>query len=284
MPKISSKTGLCCLIGDPVEHSVSPAMHNVAYNVAGLNYVYLTFQIKKQALKTAVEGLKAVSVRGINVTTPHKVSIIQLLDALDETAESIGAVNTIVNLNGCLKGYNTDGVGVLKALKPDRVNGKRVLVLGAGGAARAIVYSIAGLCSELTVLNRTPSRAKQLAEEVTAKRRKEVKWGSLRDAERFMENYEILINATSIGMHPNIEDSPIKAGWLRKGTTVFDAVYNPVETRLLKDAKAAGLKGIGGLEMLVQQGAESIRMWFNIKPEIDLMRKAALEALKTGAY
>ena len=282
MLDVDGRTGLCCLIGDPVEHSVSPAMHNAAYKAAGLNYVYLAFRIRENALRKVVEGFRALNVRGINVTTPHKVSVMPLLDELDEGAELMGAVNTIVNRKGKLKGYNTDGLGFLKALTPERIDDKRVVVLGAGGAARAIAYTAAGRCSELALLNRTPAKAKQLAEEIAEKTGKEMSWGSLKDADRFMEGCELLINATSVGMYPSVEDSPVEAGWLKRRMAVFDAVYNPVETRLLKDAKASGEEVISGLEMLVQQGAESIRLWFDVEPEVALMRKAALEALRVG--
>ncbi len=174
--KIDGETELCCLIGDPVEHSVSPAMHNAAYSEANLNYIYIAFKIGKNTLKTALEGLKALNVKGINVTIPHKVSVIPFLDELDEKAKMIGAVNTIVNQDGKLKGFNTDGVGALKALTIERVKGKNIVILGAGGAARAIAYTLARRCSKLVLLNRTSSKAKQLAEEISVKTRSKVWW------------------------------------------------------------------------------------------------------------
>lgn len=262
-----------------MEHSVSPAMHNSAYQALGLNYVYLAVKVRRNALKTAVEGLKALNVRGINVTTPHKVSILPMLDEVDEEARSIGAVNTVLNEEGILKGYNTDAAGALKAIGEEKIEGKNVVILGAGGAARAIAAAVAGRCSKLTILNRTKSKAKQLAEKISEKTGLETGWGSLGDAARWMNNCQLLINATSVGMHPHTETSPIQAKWLKKGMTVFDAVYNPPETKLLRDARARGAEAVSGLEMLVQQGADSIKIWFNLKPRVELMRKAAVKAL-----
>ncbi|MEM2901758.1 MAG: shikimate dehydrogenase [Candidatus Bathyarchaeia archaeon] len=277
--EIDGRTGLCCLIGDPVEHSVSPAMHNSAYQALGLNYVYLAVKVRRNTLKTAVEGLKALNVRGINVTTPHKVSIIPILDEVDEEAQSIGAVNTVLNEEGLLKGYNTDAAGALKAIGEEKIEGKNVVILGAGGAARAIATAVSGRCSKLTILNRTKSKAKRLAKKISEKTGLKTGWGSLGDAARWMNDCQVLINATPVGMHPYTEASPIQAKWLKKGMTVFDAVYNPSETKLLRNARARGAEAISGLEMLVQQAAGSIKIWFNLEPNVELMRRAAVKAL-----
>ena len=262
-----------------MEHSVSPAMHNSAYQAAGLNYVYLAVKVSKNSLKTAVEGLKALNVKGVNVTTPHKVSILPLLDEVDEEAQSIGAVNTVLNRDGLLKGYNTDAMGALKALGGEKIEGKNVVILGAGGAARAIATAVGGKCSKLTILNRTSSRARWLARRLSKESGLKTGWGSLEDVGRWMNGCQVLINATSVGMYPYMEATPIEAKWLKKDMTVFDVVYNPPETKLLREARARGAETVSGLEMLVQQGAESIKIWFNVEPKVELMRRAALKAL-----
>jgi len=284
---ISTQTRVCCLIGNPVAHSKSPAMHNAAFKELNLDYIYLPFRVKAESLDDAVKGLRALNIAGFNVTIPHKVAVMPLLDRLDPLAAKIGAVNMVLNENGVLKGFNTDGPGFLAALKNSGIepDGKKVVLLGAGGAARAIAFSLAESGAYLSILNRREEYdwAVNLATSIVIKCHKkdatalELNEKSLKNE---LKDADILVNATPLGMTPDIEDTPVASEFLRDGLTVFDIVYNPVETRLIREAKAAGLKTISGLEMLVMQGALSFEMWTGKKAPIALMEKQALKALK----
>jgi shikimate dehydrogenase len=282
---ISSSTTICGLAGDPVAHSVSPAMHNAAFNSMGLDYIYLPFRVKKEALAAAMGGLRALNIRGLNVTIPHKVAVIPLLDELEPLAKKIGAVNTIVNEKGHLKGYNTDAGGFLKALLERGVepDDKNIVILGAGGAARAISFSLADRVAELVILNRQLEMdwAIELAASVSRFSKKAVKALELNDKKlaSVLASADILINATSVGMSPNTGHSPVPARLLRPGLVVFDAVYNPITTRLLSEAKAAGAETINGIDMLVGQGVLAFELWTGTEAPIEIMKKAALEAL-----
>ncbi|MEM3752932.1 MAG: shikimate dehydrogenase, partial [Candidatus Bathyarchaeia archaeon] len=194
--KISGKTQLCALIGDPVEHSLSPYIHNAAFKHLKLDFVYVTFKVSKENVREALEGARALGIRGLNVTMPLKTAVIQHLDELDPNAEKIGAVNTILNNEGKLTGYNTDGLGALEALKANGQNpaGKNILVLGAGGAARAVAFALCKDAKDMTVLNRTPEKARILAEELSRIFEKKVKFGGLSEdaLKREVENTDIL--------------------------------------------------------------------------------------------
>jgi shikimate dehydrogenase len=283
---ISSKTKICGLIGDPVEHSVSPAMHNAAFSSLGLDYIYLPFRVARDNLTRAIDGLKALNIRGLNVTIPHKVAVIPLLDEMEPLAERIGAVNTIVNDKGCLKGYNTDAGGFLKALLERGVEpkGKKVIVLGAGGASRAISFTLAERGAEIVILNRRLEMdwAFKLAGSISQLSAKEVKALELNDENlsSVLEAADILVNATSVGMSPNSNESPLPARLLKPELVVFDAVYNPLKTRLLAEAEAAGAETISGIDMLVWQGALAFELWTGARAPIDIMKAKAIEALK----
>jgi shikimate dehydrogenase len=281
---ISGKTKICALIGDPVEHTMSPVMQNTAYKKLGLDYVYIPFRVKPKQLAQAVEGLRALNVRGFNVTIPHKVAIIPFLDGLDPLAEKIGAVNTVVNNDGELRGFNTDAEGFLRALlehgiKPE---GKKVIVLGAGGASRAITYILAEKGAHLTILNRQQELdwAENIAHLIREDHRQEVKVLELGHLTEALADADLLVNATSVGMSPAVEDSPVPAELLDKVPVVFDIVYNPIITRLLREAVAAGAKTIGGLDMLAWQGALAFEMWTGQTAPIDLMRGEAIKILE----
>jgi shikimate dehydrogenase len=281
---LSGKTKICALIGDPIEHTMSPAMHNAAFQKLGLDYIYLPFRVKPEQLLTAVTGLKALNVRGFNVTIPHKVAVISLLDSLDPLVKLICAANTVVNDNGKLKGYNTDAEGFLRALteysfKP---KGKNIIVLGAGGAARAISYILAQGDANLTILNRQQELdwAKDIARLIRNKFKKEVVVLELGQINKVLSGVDLLVNATSVGMAPKANDSPVPAGLLSKIPLVFDIVYNPIKTKLLKEAAAAGAKTISGVDMLVWQGALAFEKWTGRKAPIDLMRAEAISMLE----
>jgi shikimate dehydrogenase len=283
--KISGKTKICALIGDPVEHTMSPAMHNAAFRKLGLDYIYLPFRVSPEQLPQAVAGLKALNVRGFNVTIPHKVSVIPLLDGLDPLAERIGAVNTVVNDGGELRGYNTDASGFLRALlgRGVRPKDKNVVVLGAGGAARAISYVLAENDAHLTILNRKLELdwAEDIRELILEDFGREVRVLELfpRKLAAALEGADILVNATSLGMSPASGRSPVPARLLRRGLVVFDIVYNPMMTKLLKEARAAGARVIGGVDMLAWQGALAFEKWTGQAAPLALMRRQAVKML-----
>jgi len=283
---ISGQTRLCGLIGDPVEHSVSPVMHNAAFSKLGLDYLYLPFRVKSEDLGKAIDGMRALNVRGLNVTIPHKVAVMRFLDKLDPLAEKIGAVNTIVNDEGVLAGYNTDAAGFLQALLERGIEpaGKRVVVLGAGGASRAISFILADRGADLVILNRRLEWdwAEELAGRLSHFFSKKVEALELNreNLGRVLEKADILVNATSVGMSPNANETPLPADLLRPGLVVSDIVYNPIETRLLKEARAGGARTIGGIDMLVWQGAIAFEKWTSWKAPVELMKREAIKALK----
>jgi shikimate dehydrogenase len=284
---ITANTRVCALIGDPVGHTVSPAMHNAAFKKLGLDYLYIPFQVKPEELSKAVAGLRALGVRGFNVTIPHKVTVIPLLDALDPLAGKIGAVNTVVNEGGRLTGFNTDGAGFLRALTDKAImpRDKDVVVMGAGGASRAISYVLAGEGARLTILNRKLELdwAENIARLIHKELDQEVKTGELnsRNLSSALKNADILVNATSVGMSPDGNRSPVPTGLLERRLVVFDIVYNPVMTRLLEDARAAGARAIGGVEMLAWQGALAFEKWTGRPAPVGLMRQEAIRMLES---
>ncbi len=268
---INSETKLVAVIGNPVSHSMSPAMHNAAFRHLGLNYVYLAFKVEN--LKAAVQAMRELGFEGYSVTIPHKQNIIKYLDRIDPLAAKIGAVNTVVNSRGLLIGYNTDAIGAIESLKAKTsLTKKRIALLGAGGAARAVAFALLAEKAELKIFNRTFEKSKSLA--------KSVGCGYAGLDELFSFNPEIIINATSVGMHPNPKASPLDKAILKKGTIVFDMVYNPVETLLLKQARASGCETISGIEMLLAQGAKQFKLWTGKDAPFDVMRSAVLEGVK----
>ena len=282
---ISGKTRVCGVIGDPIEHTMSPVMHNAAFKELGLDYLYVPLRVKREELGKAVESVRALNIRGLNVTLPHKVAIISFLDELDPLARKIGAVNTIVNDDGVLTGYNTDATGFLQALLERGVDPKekKVVILGAGGASRAISFILAERGAHLVILNRLLELdwAEELAQRISQVFAKEFKALELneKNLEMVLEGADILINATSVGMSPDVDETPVPARLLKPALIVFDIVYNPIQTRLLKEAEAAGAQTIGGLDMLVWQGAIAFEKWTGQKAPLDLMKKETIKAL-----
>jgi len=282
---ISGKIRICGIIGDPIEHTMSPVMHNTAFEKMGVDYLYVPFRVKKEELGKAIEGMRALNIRGLNVTIPHKVAIIPFLDKLDHLAERIGAVNTIVNDDGVLTGYNTDATGFLQALLERGIEPaeKKMVILGAGGASRAISFTLAERGAHLVILNRLLELdwAEELAGQISHAFKKEVKALKL-DEENLLtvlEGADVLINATSVGMYPNIDETPVTANLLSPDLVVFDIVYNPVKTRLLTEAEAAGAKTISGLDMFVWQGALAFEKWTGLKAPLELMREEVIKVL-----
>jgi shikimate dehydrogenase len=282
--RISGHTKVCGVIGDPICHTLSPAMHNAAFKEAKLDYTYVGFRVTENELQDAMRGVRSLGIHGINVTMPHKSSVIKYLDGLDPTAQHIGATNTILNEKGKLKGFNTDGIGAMAALERKGVNlkGKKLLLLGAGGAARAVAFQAAPEAQELTILNRTVGKARELARILDREFGKSINVGSLSldRVKNELENTDVIVNATSVGMHPRCEEIPISFEWLTKNLCIMDFVYDPLETRLIKAAKAKGAKVINGLEVLVAQGAASFEIWTGVKAPLEVMSAALAKRVK----
>ncbi len=256
---IDARTELYGVIGNGVRESLSPVIHNGAFQRMGMNAVYLAFPVND--LRAAVAGIREFGMRGVSVTVPFKTEILPLLDALDSTAEKIKAVNTIANRHGRLIGYNTDWLGAVGALEETiTLRGRKILLLGAGGAARAIAFGLKERGSEVFIYNRSPEKAQALAEESECVSLPGLSWGRV--------EIEVIINASSAGMRPEESATPLPKELLRPGMTVMDIVYRPRRTRLLREAEGRGCRTVDGLEMLARQGAEQVRIWTGNKPEI----------------
>jgi len=285
--KPTAATVVCGIIGDPVEHSMSPAMQNAAFEAAGIDWVYVAFRVDRELLSAAVAGVRALGLRGLNVTVPHKVDIMSYLDSIDPVARRIGAVNTIVNGSGHLRGYNTDAAGFTHALATGGVNvaGRRVVVLGAGGGARAVVYSLADLGAVPVIVNRTPERAEALAADVTRDTGVDAAGSVLTPStlDELARSAVLIVNTTSVGMSPHVDASPCPPAVLRRDLAVCDIVYNPLRTALMRDAGAAGARTISGVEMLVGQGARAFELWTGLGAPVDVMRRVVLTELGHGA-
>jgi shikimate dehydrogenase len=272
---IDAETRICCLIGDPVEHSLSPLVHNAGYQALGINYAYVSFRVKD--IKRAVEGIRGPGIRGASVTTPHKTGVLKYLDRLDPTAGKIGAVNTIVNDGGALTGYNTDGDGAIKALEEaTALKGKRAILVGAGGAAAAIAFGLKAKGTKLFVLSRTENKARELAQKVGA--------GGYGNLKRLAEiaSADIMINATPVGMWPETDRSIIPKELLHNRLTVFDIVYNPRETRLIAEARERGCTTVYGYKMLLYQAAAQFQLFTGLKAPLEAMESALAQALEGG--
>jgi len=262
---------------------MSPLMHNAAFRKLGLDYIYVPFRVKKEDLKETVGSLRTLYVRGFNVTIPHKVAIIPFLDKLDSMAEKISAVNTVVNDGGVLIGYNTDATGFLKAMKEKGVEarGKNIIVLGAGGAARAISFILAQEGANLIIMNRTKDKAKEQAIKISQIFQREINALPLNreNLKKALEKANILVNTTSVGMSPNANETLVDSRLIKPSLVVFDIVYNPIKTRLLREAEKAGAQTISGVEMLVWQGALAFEKWTGLKAPVRLMWEEAVKAL-----
>jgi shikimate dehydrogenase len=281
---LTGRTALVGVIGWPVEHSVSPQMHNAALRVLGLDWCYVPFAVRPEALPQAVAGLCALGLRGLNATVPHKQALLGLMDALTPEARAIGAVNTVLMRQDGVLGHNTDAQGFLRALREAgcEPGDGTALVLGAGGVARAIVYALLSVGASVTLLNRTPARAEALAVEMSGYARAALEAGPL-DAptlRRAAKSARLVINATTLGMWPQVETSP----WpddvpMPAHAFCYDVVYNPRETLWLSRARAAGCAAADGLGMLVHQGAEALELWTGLAAPVPVMRAACEAAL-----
>lgn len=277
---MDSHTVLYGVIGDPVRHSRSPVMLNRAFRETGVNGVYAAFHVKPDGLRDAVAGIRALGFRGLNVTIPHKIEVMSCLDRIDESARAIGAVNTIVNEEGALTGYNTDGIGYVRSLKeeaePD-LSGKKIVVLGAGGASRGILWALNRERPAAVLLaNRTYEKARQLADGFgtdAGSRVAALRWEDLREA---CGEADIVVNTTSVGMSPNTEDTPVDPSWLKAGAVASDLVYNPLTTAFLRRAQENGCRIHGGLGMFVYQGAYAFEYWTGKPAPVSAMREEVL--------
>lgn len=268
----SSQTRLCCVFGHPVRHSLSPVMHNAAFSETGFNGVYLAFDVTD--LRSAAAGIRALDILGVSVTIPHKVSIMEYLDECTPLAMNIGAVNTVINRNGRLTGDNTDGAGAVSALAAQTaIAHRRVAVIGAGGAARAIAFTIRSHGGIVTVVNRSVRRGEALAGAVDAE--------FIPLAEFAGNGYDILVNTTSVGMTPDTDAMVTDPAQFEPEAVVMDIIYNPLETRWLREARKRGCTVVDGLAMFVHQGALQFELWTGRPAPKAVMRSAVLKSLLT---
>lgn len=279
---INAHTQFCGVIGNPVEHSLSPAIHNAAFLKLGLNFVYLAFRV--EAIGDAIKGLRALgNFRGASVTIPHKMTAVPFLDSVESTARRIGAINTIVAEGGILTGYNTDTTGALRALREGAValKGRQVVMIGSGGAARAIAFALGSETGidRLTILGIDDQERVALARDLHSKTEMTVQDSPLGEGtlRKILPDAHVLIHCTPMGMSPKVHETAVPATLLHSGLAVMDIVYNPRDTRLLKDAKAAGCHTIPGLEMFLHQAAAQFELWTKRAAPIDVMR-AVLES------
>jgi len=280
--EINAQTQFCGVIGNPVEHSLSPAIHNAGFHKLGVNFVYLAFRV--EAIGDAIKGLRALgNFRGASVTIPHKVAAVPFLDSIDPTARHIGAINTIVATDGILTGYNTDATGALRAMGESgtTLKGRQVVILGSGGAARAIAFALgtdAGI-DRLSLLGIDSEERRVLARDLQSKTGMNVQESSFDEStlRKILPEADVLIHCTPMGMSPKVHETSVPAALLHTRLTVMDIVYNPRDTRLLQDAKAAGCRTIPGLEMFLHQAAAQFELWTNQPAPIDVMR-AVLES------
>ncbi|MDF2646868.1 MAG: shikimate 5-dehydrogenase [Paenibacillus sp.] len=278
---IDSHTILYGVFGDPIRHSRSPIMLNRAFQEAGINAVYAAFHVRPDELGDAVRGIRALGYRGINVTIPHKVEVMQYLDEIDEGARIVGAVNTIVNESGKLIGYNTDGIGYVRSLKEEtgiELKGKSVLLLGAGGAARGVAYALAKEgAGRIYIANRTKERALELADTISSYT--EAIGLGMDELGHVVNEVEFVLNTTSAGMHPHVDELPLPLELLRSHHLVSDLIYNPRITRFLREAEARGARIHGGLGMFIYQGAFAFEYWTCTPAPVAAMRQVVEQSL-----
>ena len=269
----SGSTSIYGILGRPVAQSMSPVMHNAAFRQVGIDAVYLPFEVDD--LKAAVAGMKALGMKGASVTHPFKTEILQLIDGIDETALKIGAVNTLVFTVEGIRGTNTDWVGAVKCLETLLpIEGNRFVVIGAGGAARAVVFGVMSKGGEVTVVNRSTAKGEALAEEFDCKFVPLEEIGQSRG--------DCLVNTTPVGMHPNVREMPVPKRVLRDFRAVADVIYNPMKTMLLRQAEAAGCAVASGFDMFLFQGTEQFSLWTEKEPPVELMREVVLKRLTGG--
>jgi shikimate dehydrogenase len=267
---IDATTQVFAVMGNPVSHSLSPVMFNRGFSEIGYNGVYVAFQVKE--IGDGIAAMRSLNIKGASITIPHKVSILDFLDEIDPMAESIGAVNTVINHQSRLIGYNSDCLGAVKALEEIiPLDGKQVAIIGAGGAARAIGFGLKSRGAGLTFINRSISRGDKLASVLEAEF---LPLSGLRSLP-----FDILIQTTSVGMTPDIHQSPVPAALLTPGLLVMDIVYAPLKTRLLKDAEKTGCRTISGISMFIHQAAFQFELWTKSPAPLAVMKQSLMDSL-----
>jgi shikimate dehydrogenase len=278
--KINADAELYCIFGKPVKHTLSPVMHNASFKKLGINAVFTAIEVNE--IRNAISAMKALNIRGASVTIPFKIQAAKYVDKIDPLARQIGSVNTLYNKNGKIYGYNTDGIGALEALKKSRVKikGTRILLLGNGGSARAIAFTLLKNGAKITIAGRNTKKILKLVKDIKTKY-KNIDYILINKIDKkYMENINIIINSTPVGMTPDINKIPIEPELILKKQTVFDIVYSPHMTKLLKVSKDKGCKIIHGIEMLVNQGATQFEIWTGKKAPLSVMQKAVKGLLK----
>lgn len=265
---ITATTTLYCIFGKPVSHSKSPLIHNALFTHYGLNSAYMAFETDN--IRDGIKAMRTLGIQGASVTIPFKTDVLDELDEISTDAAEMAAVNTIVNRGGKLYGYNTDCMAAIRPLREQGIRGKSIIVIGAGGAAQAVIYGIIKEGGRVTIINRTLSRGEKLAEKFNCD------FLSIEDlGQKKHLPADIVINTTSVGMHPKTEATPVPSDLLSSSMTVMDVVYTPVNTRLLNEARQKGCEVIDGLSMFLHQGAAQFKLWTGIDPDINIMRQAA---------
>lgn len=272
---ISGKTKIAGIFGYPIEHTLSPLMHNAAFGALGLDMCYVAFKVSPQDLSDAVKAIRTLNILGVNITVPHKENVVFLLDEVDEEASFIGAVNTIINSKGKLRGYNTDGKGFMSSLSEEKIpiDGKEIFIIGAGGASRAISYYLSEKASKLSLYDIDKPKAEKLVNDLS-KIRKNV---SLLSNIKKLDNPHIIINATPLGLNPG-DPLPLNPNFITSGMVICDLIYK--NTKFLGEAKNKGARTLGGLGMLLWQGVLALELWTKLKPPVDVMRQALISAIK----
>lgn len=280
---ITGKTRIIGVIGHPIEHSMSPPMHNNAYEELNMDYVYVAFNVLPENIDTLIQSCKTMGITGLNVTIPHKTTIIPYLDEIDQTAQKIGAVNTIQFKNGIAKGFNTDGIGAIKSLQAHTsLEGKNVLIIGAGGASKAISFTLLNEnINSLIIANRSKENANDLIENIKNQSNFEnISYIDLEKCDEFIEEVDIIINTTPIGMYPKHEvQPPIKTDKINEKHVVMDIIYNPLETKLLEKSRINGATTINGTSMLINQGLASFKIFTGCEASYESFEEALLNIL-----
>jgi len=272
--KITGKTKIAGIFGYPVEHTLSPAMHNAAFEALGLDYCYIPFSVHPDLLSAAIEGIRALNLLGVNITVPHKERVMPMLDKINGEASFIGAVNTIVSSDGQLTGYNTDGRGFMQSLSESGINvrERNVLIVGAGGAARAIGYYLAQEVKALYIYGRTRERAERLVQDL---KKVAVNVSTLQDISP-ADRFHMIINATPLGLRDD-DPLPLDTGLLHREQMVCDLIYR--DTRFLREASKRGCATLNGLGMLLWQGVFAFELWTGRRPDVEIMRKALADTI-----
>ncbi len=282
--QINTKTQICAIIGNPVEHSLSPAIHNAGFAELDLNFAYVAFRVEDVA--SAMAGMRALeNFRGMSVTIPHKIEIMKHMDEIPEVDRHIGSINTVINDNGRLRGLGTDGPGALKAITGAGVDteGKNILMLGAGGASRAVSFTLAQQAkpAEILLLDIDKKILTDLTVDLTSGTEANIKAELMNEIvlATAMERADIIIHGTPIGMHPKVDATLVPQELFRPGQVVFDIVYTPLETRLLREAKAKGLQTISGVEMFINQAVLQFEQFTGVNAPEEVMRRVVMEHL-----